>query len=409
MAIKGGDLIHIGNQVLIDRIQTGGPGQVNIPTEKIYELGNYQSVGTVLDIPDLSFQLDSLDASAELEALLTGKTFSTDTAGTEYDISKCLPIDVASQFKAGRTAASPFNVIGSVALPYLYLERLGYRFDLRGNGSVSATLRGDSIFYNPGSTMIQEAAGTNSANQSITLAEDAYPYNGDVNAGTRYALGVSLASGKRLQFGTDYTETATGTGTTKTVTVTVLAAVPTTDKIRVIYSTDTVASYPQNSHAAASATRPAAIRGRNVEVLIGGATVTDKWTSVQSLNVDWSVRLDRDEEFGNSNVIGQDFDVPDVNGSLEIKPRDYNELMEKLQVVTGVGAGEVIGALQRVPLPLTVLIKSPETGDVLKTIYVPDARFTVPGFSGRTQTKQTLSMSFESDSGALKVYKGEKA
>jgi hypothetical protein len=47
MAIKGGQIIHAGNGVaVIDRIQTAGPGQLNIPTEKIYELGNYKSVAT---------------------------------------------------------------------------------------------------------------------------------------------------------------------------------------------------------------------------------------------------------------------------------------------------------------------------------------------------------------------------
>jgi hypothetical protein len=102
MAVKGGDLIHVGNQVLLDRAQTAGPGQVNIPTEKIYELGNYQSVGTILDIPDLSFPLESFDASAELESLLVGKDFApTRRAPSTTSRSRLAPVDVASQFKNG--------------------------------------------------------------------------------------------------------------------------------------------------------------------------------------------------------------------------------------------------------------------------------------------------------------------
>jgi hypothetical protein len=325
-----------------------------------------------------------------------------------YDLGLARPMDVASQFKAGRIAPSPFDVVGSVALPYLSLERLGYKFDLRGNGSVSGTLRGDSIFYNPGSTFTEEAVGTATANQAVVLAHPAYPYNGDVLNAPRYVLGVSLESGKRLLVNEDYTEVATGIGATKTVTVTVLAAVPVTDKIRVIYSSDTVANYPQASHAVASATRPAAVRGRNIEVFLGGFLITDKWTSVQTASVDWSVKLDRDEEFGNVSVVAQDFDVPTVNGTVEIKPRNYAELMVKLQAITGVSANEVIGTLQRVPLPVTVVITSPDTGAALKTLHVPDARFTVPGFSGRNQTKQMFTLNFESDAGLLKVYKGAK-
>lgn len=408
MAIKGGDLIHVGNTVLIDRIQTGGPGQVNIPTEKIYELGNYQSVSSVLDTPDLSFTLESLDASAEIESMLLGTTFSGDAAGTEYDIGSCLPMDVIGQFKAGRTATSPFDVIGSVALPYLYLESLSYRFGIRDNASQSATLRGDSIFWNPGSSFVQTAVGTNTASQAIVLTNDAYPYNGD-DAGVRYALSVELKSGRRLRFGVDYTETPTGAGPAKAVTVTIIDAVPATDSIRIVYCSDTVANYPQNSHAVDSATRPAAIRGRNIDVYVGGVLLADMWTNVQSASVEWRVQLDRDEEFGNSQIVNQDFDVPTVNGSIEVKPQDPSEIMAKVQQITGAATlTEAIGALQRVPQSVDIVLKSPTDGSVLKTLYVPDAKFTVPGYSGRVQQKLMLNFNFESDSGTLMVYKGAR-
>lgn len=407
MAIKGGDLLHVGNSVLIDRIQTGGPGQVNIPTEKIYELGNYNSVGSVLDTPDLSFTLDSLDASAEMEALFLGRDFTTDTSGQKYDIGSCLPLDVLGQFKAGRTATAPYDVIGSVAIPYLYLESLSYRFGIRDNASQSATLRGDSIFWNPGSTYIHTATGTNTANQAVAVTNTAYPYNG--TGTTQYALSVELKSGKRLRYGIDYTEGVTGAGVAKTLTVTVIAAVPATDQIRIVYCSPVVANYPQVSHAADSATRPAAIRGRNIDIYVGGSSSPYKWTNVQSASVEWRVQLDRDEEFGNQFVINQDFDVPQVSGTIEIKPQDPTEIMTKIKAITGVSTTtEAIGALQRVALPLHIVLKSPTDNSVLKTLYVPDAKFTVPGYSGRIQQKMTLSFSFESDSGVLEVYKGAK-
>ena len=53
--------------VVIDRAQTAGPGQLNIPTQKIYELGNYKSVSTIRDTPDLTFNLESFDVSTEIE------------------------------------------------------------------------------------------------------------------------------------------------------------------------------------------------------------------------------------------------------------------------------------------------------------------------------------------------------
>lgn len=413
MAVKGGDLIHVGNQVLLDRAQTAGPGQVNIPSEKIYELGNYQSVGTVLDIPDLSFPLESFDASAELEAMLVGKDFATDAAGTEYDISKALPIDIASQFKAGKTATSPFDTQVGVAVPFLNLEQLSYRFGVSENAQQSVTLKGDSIFYTPGSVWVQEAVGSAVAGQTIVLANDAYPYNGDVVAGVRYALAVTLKSGKRLRYGVDYTESAgantTGATETLPVTVTITDAVPATDTIRVTYASDVVANYPQASHAAASATRPAAIRGRNIKVFVGGVAVSDEWTGVQSFTCDYRVTLDRDLEFGNSEVVAQDYDVPAVTGAIDFKPRDARQLYERVAQIAGAASEtEVVGALQQATLPLDIVLYSPTDGSVLKTLHVPDAKMTVPGYSGRVQQKLTVTFNFESDTGVLKVYKGAR-
>ena len=407
MAIKGGDLIHVGNQVLLDRAQTAGPGQVNIPTEKIYELGNYQSVGTILDIPDLSFPMESFDASAELESMLVGKDFATDAAGTEYDIAKALNVDVASQFKNGKSATNPYDVAVGVSIPCLYLEQLSYRFGVSENAQQSVTLKGDSIFYTPGSVYIQEAAGTNTANQTIVLTNDAYPYKGDVVNGTRYALAVTLKSGKRLLYGVDYTEAAVVSGDVATVTLTIIAAVPATDTIRVSYASDTVANYPQASHAVASATRPAAIRGRNIRVFVGGVDLTDQWTGVQSFTTDWRVTLDRDLEFGNSEVVAQDFDVPQVNGSIDFKPKDPLQLYKRIAQAAGAATEkEVVGALQQAVLNLDIVLYSPEDGSALKTLRIPDARLTVPGYSGRVQQKLTVTFNFESDGGVLKVYKG---
>src|SRR3954471_7644598 len=127
MAITGGQILHVGNdQVFIDRIQTAGRGTLNIPTEKIYELGNYESVATVRDVPDLQFSMESLDVSTEIEALLTGG----DGSELSSDLSKMLAIDIASPFKAGKTAPQPFDIIASVGMPYLYPESVSYRFGL---------------------------------------------------------------------------------------------------------------------------------------------------------------------------------------------------------------------------------------------------------------------------------------
>lgn len=337
--------------------------------------------------------------SAEIEAMLVGRDFVADSAGQAYTIAQSLPLNIASEFKRGKTDTNLYDVRASVALPQLTLESLSYRFGMHDNANQSLSLKGDSIFYADGSAYIQETTGSNSANQVITFANAPIAYNGDLINGVRYALGVSLKSGTRLIKGTDYTETAT--------TVTVLAAVPATDTIRVIYQSTVVANYPQNVHAAATATRPAAIRGKDITVKVGGQASGFTWSSVQSVNVDYRVTLEKDEEFGNSQFVSQDYDVPAVTGSIDIKARDVSLLLAKIRQIAGAPVG-VIGPFTSAPLELHILLHSPDDGSVLKTLFIPDARFTLPGYSGRVQQKLSVNFPWESDGGSLVVYKGDK-
>lgn len=408
MAIKAGSILHVGNDtVVIDRIQTAGPGNLNIPTEKIYELGNYQSVATVRDIPDLSFSLESFDVSTEIEALL----LDVDPAVVgDLDLALARNLQIASQFKAGKDATSPFNIVGSVGIPYLALESASYRFGLRDNARQTFSLRGDSIFYNPGATYVDTFVGTNAANQVVVTAHPAYAYTDA--SGTRRILSLEVGA-KRLTPGVDYTM-ANGTvaAGAAIVTITILAAVPVGVKIRVMYASSDVRSYPQNVHEDTTV-KPAAVRGKDIDIYVGGydpadipGSAVNKMISVQAATVDWRVTLEKDEEFGNYFAVGSDFDVPAVNGSIDVKPRDVAEFFAKIRKITGISsATEVVGPNTAVPLELDIVIKDgANAGAPLKRLHVEDARFSVPGYSGRVQQKLTVTLPFESDSGSLHIF-----
>lgn len=327
-------------------------------------------------------------------------------------------MDILGQFKPGRTALSPFDVSQSIVTPYLSLSGMSYKFGIKDLASQTATLAGDSIFYAPGAGYIQEFTGTNAANQACALTHAAYVYNGDVLTGARYALGVSLSTGERLRFGVDYTETPTSiSGGHAALTVTILAAVPTTTKIRIVYTSNTVANYPQNVHTLDSIAKPAAIRGYQIEVFVGdlltgstgddAADPTKLWISVQSVSVDWRVTLDKNEEFGNTQVVSQDFDIPAVTGSIQIKPRDVGELIKRARQAGGVAtATEVAGALNTVTLPIVIRLHAPQDGSILKDLYIPDARLTVPPYSGQANQKLQYTLPFESDLGQLQIVPG---
>lgn len=399
MSIRHGQILHDAAGFVIDRIQTGGVTNLNIPIERINELGNYQTVATIRDIPDLSFELESLDVSTEIEAVLLRKDPTTTTTGQEFDFAKAIPLDVVSPFKAGQGA---FNIVSGIGLPYLTLESATYRFGVAANATQSFTMKGDAIYYVPGTPYYQQWTSTGAG--TYTFDHTALVYN---ESGTAlYALGLcyhdpATAQYKRLFHGTDYTNTASG--------FTVISAIPSGVILHCVYGSLVAANYPQSVHQPASV-KPAAVRGKDIDIYIGfGATpVMARWTSVQSFEVSRRVTLDADREFGNQHYVSQDYDVAAVSGSIVVRPRDIADLFAKIQTVTNTSSSEISGALSSQPVQLEARIYDPNatTPTVLKTLYVPDARFTPPALQGRVNSKTEPTFAFESDGGTLLVYKG---
>ena len=110
--------------------------------------------------------------------------------------------------------------------------------------------------------------------------------------------------------------------------------VPVTSKVRIIYTSPDALSYPQSVHQGVSV-KPAAVKGRDIEIYLGGYDPNDVAGSqvhrvggVQSVQIGWQVQLEKDEEFGNYYAIAQDFEIPTVNGQVEFKPRDPLRFLE---------------------------------------------------------------------------------
>lgn len=395
--------MHVGNGFVVDRIQTGGVSNLNQPQEKIYELGNWETVATIRDIPDLSFEMESLDVSTEVEAILLGKDPTTTNDGDEFDFLHAMPIDIISPFKA----AGLYNIVKGIVVPYLTLEQVTYRFGVRQNSTQAFTFRGDAVYYTPGSPRFQEFTITAGANQTYSFTNTATAYN--ESGDTIYALSAcaknpTTGQYKRLFFGSNYTNTSAGL-----TVIDDLATLGYTN-LHVTYGTATVDSYPQSVHQDTSV-KPAAVRGKDIDVYVGTDSATPtftRWAGVQSFEVSRRVNLDNDEEFGNTHYVAQDYDSADVTGSIVLKPSDVTELWARIAEIANVTTSEIAGPLSSTPLPVELRINDPDTGDRLKTLYIPDARFTLPNLQGRVQTKQQATFSFSSDGGQLLVYQGAR-
>lgn len=411
MAVKAGSLVTVGNGVaLIERLQSGGPGTLSIPTEKIYELGNYESVATIRDTPDLTFSLESFDVSTDTERLLVDTT-EADVIANGIDLTKAKPLNIAQNFKPGKKLANPFVAANGVALPYLTIESAAYKFGLRDNATETFTLKGDSIYYCPGAVYIDEFVGTNTASQTCVTSHPGYPYT-DTN-GTRRILAVTVGT-KRLTEGPDYTVAYSAiVADAATATVTLTDAVPVDQTVRITYHSPDAVTYLQSVHTPATL-KPAAVKGKDIDVYIGGydpanpaASAANKWTGVQDVSIDWRVTQEIENEFGNPNAVSRDFDVPTTSGSVGILPRDVADLFKKIRQITGTtsltaAVGPDLAAL----VPLDIVIKDAEAGGTtLKRFHIPDARFSVPGYNPRVEQNITLSLEWASDTGAMTIYR----
>jgi hypothetical protein len=404
MAIKGGQILHVvgGPTALfvVDRIQTGGVTGINVNEDRIEELGNYQAVGTIRDIPDLTFELESFDVSTELESLLTGGD-NTEGVGTLFDLASFVPINILSPFKG---QANSFNVAGGVIIPFLSLESMSYNMSIGDNATMTATLRGDSVFYTSGDVYEDVFDGTGA--QTVFTFTNAGALKSAIAGDDYYALSVMVDQQDgngwvRQRFGTEYTNT------TNDITF-ITAPASGTDNIKVVYTT---ASKPQTfNQAVHNTTIPAAVRGKDIQIRLSDGAATPAftdWLGVQSANVDWRVTLERDEEFNNPQVVATDFDVPEVSGSVTMKPANVDALFTQVQRVAGLSGTDVANATQDPPeLDVEIVIKD-STGATTKTLIVPDAKFSMPALQGSVGSKLETDFTFTSTSGTLQVYKGD--
>lgn len=403
MAIKGGQILHVAGgpaaNFVVDRIQTGGITGININEDRLEELGNYEAIGTVRDIPDLTFEIESFDSSTELESLLTGGD-NTEAAGTVFNLANFVPLDVISPFKN----SGLYTVGASVAIPYLNLESMSYNMSLTDAATMTATLRGDSVFYIPGSAYMETFDG-DGATTAFNFA-DGPALVSSIGGDDLYALSVMVYDGtnwNRQRLGTHYTNTATG------ITFQAGYEPPTgTNNVKVVYGSATQATYLQTVH---DDTKPAGVRGRDIEIQLGdGAAAYTDWLGVQSANVDWRVTLERDEEFGNAQVVAQDYDTPEVSGAVTMKPSTVDALFTQIQAIAGISSTEIANATQDPPeLELRIRLKDPADGTTMKTLEVTDAKWQMPQIQGNVGSKLEQDFNFTSSSGVLNIHKGDPA
>lgn len=406
MAIKAGQILHVGNGLVVDRIQSAGAGSINVNSERIEELGNYSAVAVTRDTPDLSFEMESYDMSTEIHQLLFNAG-AGDASGTQYSPeTDVIPIDVLSPFKG----EGSYDVVRALAIPYLNIESMTWTFSVDNPASLNVGLRGDSIFYIPGDayreTFVGDGGTASFTFGAGTGGETGPALSTTIDGTARYVLGCMIEDTTttpntftRLRYGVNYTETSTS--------ITLLSpydALPATTNIYVIYGNATLSTYSTGVHKAVATGSPAAVKGRNIQVSLDGTT----WYGIQSASVEWRATLERDEELGNANIVDQDFDVPEVSGTITMKAATAAALFDQILAANDITSPGIVNAVvDPAQLALEMVVQDPANGSTLQTLIVPDAQFDPIALQGQVGNKLEVDFNYSSAGGDLNIYKGD--
>lgn len=422
MSVHAGTILHVGANNVIDRIQSAGLGDVRNPQETIREVGNTAIVDKIPGDPDYTFTLESLDVTTELEAMLTGgwggqaSGAALDAAapdGTAYHFEDFDVVNIVSPWK-DPTSGSAGVVDAGHIVPGYYVNRINYRFGATDNSQQTVELGGGSYYYSDHAP-VEEHFTAGASQAAYVSANASVPYRKGGAEGTsfRRAFGVTV-DGVLQTYGVDYTDGPDSNAET-VVTVTFEATkVPATGaSVKFCYFTTADVSWPDTRHASI-VTKPAAVRGRHVAVYIrpsrgARAGVRSRMGYVQAATLEASFDGTLEREMDNEEVVGRTINGTDCTGDVTVRSRDKDAFFDLLEDITGVSKAEVFGFLNTNAVELEIVIRNPKNpAQTLKTLYVSDAVFQVPGTPARVNTPTDFVFRWESSSGRYTTYKGAK-
>lgn len=415
MSIHAGRIVHLGANAVIDRLQSAGLGDVRVPTEAVREIGTQEIVDKVPGDPEFTFSLESLDVTAELEAWLCGKRSTgsgamagpgdADADGTAYDFFDWKSVNVVSPW-VDNTASG--NVEAGHLVPAYYPTAIHYRFGVSDNAVQTVELAGGAYYYGKFAPVEQFETG-DGVDTTFVLGSAAVGHRVGGAGGTQYRRvhGV-LVNGVPQTRGVDFAEDGPNDATAVAVTVTFVTAPASGADIRLAYFTTAAQSVPRGRHATA-VNKPAAVRGRNICVYVGTGSGRVLLGGVQSAELNGTTESAVGREFCNDETTGREVTGNDVNGNVVVRSRDKDAFFALLAKVTGVPVTEIYGWLNQNEIELEIQIKNPKNpATVLKTLYVADAQFQIPGTAARVNQPTDFTFAWESRSGTYKTFKGAK-
>lgn len=360
----------------------------NIPSTDVDELGNNLHAGTVSGTPEVTATFSAMDVSVKIFAALTGQD-ATAYPGAGVSTSNLGEVDIIGQVKDDKLA----DYIKSVHGRRLQITGFTYTYNVTGESTEEYTAAGSEKRWFKNDIIVDKfTTGTT----TFTLTQTPILLkNGN------YALSVIL-DGSYLSevVGAPVTGEYSISGTSLTTGDTRTA------QVIAIYHASPAGS---NWSYISDSQIPAAVRGKNVPVLIGVNSIP----RVQSVTIRGNFPNQKIEEMGNTSVVGYTTMPAQVTGDITVLDTDL-ELIALLQTGSLNPADTefplcgytVSGLSLEIQIQDPVNTCTPSGITVLKTVYIPQIAITSEGHSTTVGNNAQQTFGFKSVDGNLIVYSG---
>jgi hypothetical protein len=418
MSVRAGSIVTVAGRNVVDRLQSAGLGNAQVPIETIREIGNDLVVDKVPGEPDFTFSMESWDVTTDILAFLQGKVGNQvvgqppgydDAANTEYRWENCQFVNITSPWKRD-TGSQGGHIQGGLIIPGYYPTTLTYRLGVTDNAAMTVELAGGSYYYAQ-TPPVEEIGVGDGIITAFTTSEAARALRVGGSGGTtfQYIFGV-IVNGVLQVAGEDYVETNAGAaGAAGIGTITFTTPPPAGAQVRYCYFTEVAKALPQAVNADATV-KPGAVRGRNIVVLVGVDGSQVKLPGVQTFELTATIDGAVDREMGNADPIGRTINGTDVTGTVTVRPKDITAFFTMLSEVTGVANDEVYGYFNESSIPVEIQIQNPKNpGEIIKSIYMTDGQFQPPGTPARVNSPTDFAMQFNSVTGSFSEFKAGRA
>jgi len=359
--------------------------QTNFPSTDIDELGNNEHAGVVTDSPELTLTFQAMDTSVNIFAFLTG---SFPYPSTGVSITQLKDIDVVGQVRD----ADVSDMVKSFHGKKLRINGFNFSYSATGEATEEYTAIGSEKRWFRNDVIVDK---NTTPGTSVTLTQTP----------------ITLKNGNKVLSvivdGVYFTEVAAGPSTNEfsvSGTTVTLGTALVTQAIVVYHASPAGNNYDYLRDTSI----PAAVRGKNIPVMIGVNNIS----RVQSVTMRGEFPNSPVKEMGNVSIVGYSTQVPKVTGDISILDTDLDMVSLFSTGVLSSQTGETEfadSAFTASGLALTIKILSPvDNTTVLKTLYVPQIVITSEGHSTSVGGDATQTFGWKSGTGNLFIYSGAK-